>query len=131
MASTSNGPKKIAIDTNMLLSISQLKIDIFSQLKERFGNVEIFFPKNVLKELETVSKQGKSKKIHCEIAKQLLEKNNAIEFGPAEEKVDNALLEMSEKGFLIATNDKELRKKIKTVGGQIIYLKKKKFLETE
>ncbi len=121
--------KKIAIDTNMLLSIVQFKTDIFSMLNEMFGKSEIFIPKQVLHEMDLIEKKNLTQKKEVGIAKQLLEKNNVKVIEIEAQNADSALLELAKRGFLIATNDKELRKNIKTVGGQIIYLKRKKFLE--
>lgn len=132
MASTnngSNGLKKIALDSNMLLSIEQFKIDVFEELKKIFGKTEFAVPIQVLNELDGLSKHGRTLKKRVEIAKILLEKNFVKKLNVLAENADDALLKLSKQGFIIATNDKELGTKIKNLSGQIIYLKKRKTLE--
>ena len=44
---------KIAFDTNMLLTIGQLKIDVFFEVEKKFGKkIMLAIPKQVLEELE-------------------------------------------------------------------------------
>ena len=42
---------------------------------------------------------------------------------------DDALKKLSEEKTIIATNDKELKKRVKELNGQVLFLRQKKFLE--
>jgi len=119
-----NSPK-IALDTNMLLAIQQLGVDVFAEIERLFGkNAEIALPKQVLAELKELAEKGKGK-----IGLQEIERHGVkieeIDAGNA----DEALLNMSKQGYLVASNDAVLRKRIKGFGGKVIYLRQRNFLE--
>ena len=116
----------------MLLAIPRFRVDLFQQLKTEFGTrVEFFVPESVIQELEFFSKKGLKGKIEYRIIKEVMEKNFVKIVDAKAKEADLALLELSQQGFYIASNDKELRKKIKTVRGKNIYLKRKRFIEIE
>ncbi len=119
---------KVAIDTNMLVYISTLKLDVFEELKKMFGNVEFCIPKSVLDELEILKDKGEIKKSHAKIAKKLIRLNN-VQIIEISNNADNDLVELAKKGFYIVTNDSELKKIIKSFGGKVIYPRKRKLLE--
>ena len=123
---------KVVLDTNMLLAIAQFKTDVFGLVKERLGSkVEFFAPKAVFRELEKIAEQGEKKQKDVNVVRKAIEVNKVKEIEAGERNADNALLGLAEKGFLIASNDRKLRKKIKSVGGKNIYLRKKKLIEIE
>ena len=55
-------PIKVALDTNMLLSVNELKIDIFQQIREGLGKVDFIVPKQVVAELLKLSTESKKSK---------------------------------------------------------------------
>jgi rRNA-processing protein FCF1 len=116
--------RKIAIDTNMLLGIETLKINPFEQLTTTFGKIEFGIPESVYTELE----QHANKKA-VTTAKLVLEQEKTKTVKTHAKNADDALLELADKGYTVATNDKALRKKIKDTGYHCIYLRKKQVLE--
>ena len=127
---------KIYLDTNFLLIPIQFKVDIFGEI-DRICD----FPKEIcvlsesLDELKNIvlKQKGKSReaaKIALQIiAKGVKQKSLNITAFSKEEGVDDILVELADKDTIIATQDQELKRRIKTKGGKIIILKSKKYLQ--
>ncbi len=60
---------KIVLDTNMLMAIGELKIDVFEGIEKEIGKTKFFVPEEVLKELEKLKEKNKTKKKNINIAK--------------------------------------------------------------
>ncbi len=118
----------VAIDTNTLLNIARFRVDVFSEAKKMFGNVEFVIPRQVMEELEEVSGKGAKLAKEVRIAKQVIGKNKVeiVEIGAKD--ADEALLKLAGKA-IIATNDKELKDSVRELNGRVLYLRQKKFLE--
>ncbi len=121
--------KMIALDSNMLLAIPQFKVDVFSEIKRLDGNVNFVIPIQIKNELINLSNKSIKMKKACEIIFSLMKQNNVTVKKVNALNADNALLELSKKGIAVATNDKELKRRIKIFGGEIFFLRKKKFIE--
>ncbi len=119
------GRKMIALDTNMLLAAEKFRVDVFEEIRSHFGKkARIFVPEEVEKEIDALCR----KNLSARVAKTIIEKEKAEKISTMAKNADAALLELAEKKFIIATNDKSLKKKISEKGGKIIYLRKKKYL---
>lgn len=119
---------KVAVDTNMLLYITSHKIDVFAEIKKSLGNVIFIVPQSVCDELGKLKKVNINRAKQVNIAEQLMKKNKA-KIIKLSDDADNDLLELAKQGVIIATNDRELKKRIKDFGGRVIYLRKKKIIE--
>ncbi|MCD6247729.1 MAG: hypothetical protein J7J87_04865 [Candidatus Diapherotrites archaeon] len=119
---------KVALDTNMLLYITSHKIDVFAEIRKNFGNVIFIVPQSVRNELERLRKVNANRAKQVNIAEQLMKKNQ-VKIIKLSNDADNDLLELAKQGTIVATNDKELKKRIKDFGGRVIYLRKKKLIE--
>lgn len=118
--------KRIILDTNFLLAINQFKIDVFSEL-ERICD----FPYSVCildKTIDELNKiiieqKGKDK----EAAKLALEiiKGKVEVLETKKGYVDDILVGLAGKDTLIATQDQELKRRVKT---GVIVIKQKKYL---
>jgi rRNA-processing protein FCF1 len=116
----------VALDTNMLLAVSQLKLDIFEMVREKFDRVDFMIPKQVIQELDKLVQDGNS---DAKIAKKWLKtKSFSQPEGTQGKYADDVLLGLAKQGFWVATNDQDLRKGIKRVGGKSIYIRKKKVI---
>jgi len=121
---------RVAIDTNMLLSIGELGVDVFLQLEKMLGkSAEIAMPEQVVEEL---------KKLECEkvqkenvIAMEETKRHKVKVVQMEARNADTALEKMAKQGYMIATNDKALRKRIKGFGGTVIYLRQGRFLKKD
>ena len=111
---------KIILDTNFILSSLQFKIDFFEEIKRisKF-TYTLHILQGTIKELEN-KKLGK-------LAINIIEKKNINIIKSENTYVDKDILDL--KGdYIIATNDKELIKKLKL---PIIRIKQKKYLILE
>jgi rRNA-processing protein FCF1 len=130
MEPSNSFPRKIVLDTSMLLAIEQHKIDVFNELKQHMPNAEFYITEEVMKELEKLASgsQGKRKQRHAKIAVELIKKNRVKMIKTGKKHADVGLIELAKQGYAVASTDGELRKKIKKFAGRIIYLRKSKFL---
>ena len=123
---------RIAFDTNMLLSIGQLKVDVFFEVEKKFGKkIMLAIPKQVLEELEKFKTGNETMKKDTGIALEEIKKHKVEKMQIDAVNADDALEEMAKQGFYIASNDAVLRKRIKGFGGKVIYLRQSRFLEIE
>jgi rRNA-processing protein FCF1 len=104
--------EKIVFDTNFLMTCIKQKIDFLQELQ----GYELVLPKQVIIELEKLSKDKRKKASERDLALTTLAfiKNFKARFKEIElEKkfVDSGLARLE--GYIIATMDKELRQKLK------------------
>ncbi len=112
----------IALDTNVLLGIESLKINPFEEIRLGLGSsARIVVPLEVKKELENI--EGNKKMVKTAITILGGEKPEIVE--TKAKNADDALLELAKKGFVVATNDRLLRKKIRNANCRIIFFRKK------
>jgi len=118
--------KRIILDTNFLLAISQFNIDIFSEL-ERICD----FPYTVnvldktIDELNNIIKTpGAKDKAAAKLALAIIE-GRIMVIESEGSYVDDILVSLADKDTIIATQDKELKRRIKY---PIITIKQKKYL---
>jgi hypothetical protein len=116
---------KIIFDTNFLIDIFRFKVDL-DQIKEIVGKTEFFVLENVKKEIETISKTKGRTGTYAKLSLKFLKQKNVKVLKSEEKNTDKALIEFAKKGYIIATNDRNLRKKIKELNLKIIYLRGKK-----
>ena len=122
---------RIAFDTNMLLAIGQLKVDVISEARKMFGEkAEFLIPGQVGKELRELGGKNRPLKKAAGIALEEIKGNKVKTEEVGAANADDALVEMAQKGYFVATNDAVLRKRIKGFGGKVIYLRQGHFLKT-
>ncbi|MAG52384.1 MAG: hypothetical protein CMH62_00305 [Nanoarchaeota archaeon] len=113
---------KIVLDTNFLISCLKFKIDFLSEL----SGEDIYIIDKTKEELEKLIKGGKAKdKERSKIILALLKKKKikTLKSSP-KETVDDKLAKL--KGYIIATQDKELKKRIR---GRKLIIRAQKKLE--
>jgi len=121
---------KVLLDTSILLAVQENRARVFEGIKKMLGKVEFFVPSSVTRELEIVGSR-KGKKQAYIIARKVIEENKVREIEDQNLNADEFLAEHARKGFIVATNDSALKKRIKGFGGRIIYLKKGTLIEIE
>ena len=121
---------KIVMDTNFLMSVFELKIDIFSEfdriLEEKY---ELFILENTVVELEKfINEPGFSRRKRvAKMVLTLLKKRKDIKTLKSEtEYVDDALAELQ--GYVIATVDRELKKRVIKEDEKLITIRQSKHL---
>jgi rRNA-processing protein FCF1 len=112
---------KIMIDTNFFLTIIRYKIHGIEEIKKNIKS-KFYTLSGVIEELDYLSKDKKIKK-EFGIIKQIIKNEKIIVLKSQNNNVDEELIEKSNE-YIIATNDKELRKKIREKKGKSIFIRK-------
>ena len=120
--------KGVVLDTNMLLVPYRFGVDIFEEIQRILPGVKVYTIPQVIKEIEKLSRGNLNERLGAKIAKRLLER---VEVLPVDETLptDTILVELAKDGYVIATNDRLLRKRVREVGGYTIYLRERSHLE--
>ena len=105
--------KKIIIDTNALIAVSEFKIDIFTEIEKCCNfKYQLFVLEGTITELERIRVEQKGKfKRAAQLAIKLIEAKN-VSVLPGEDNVDDWLVIYSKKGQLVLTQDVELKKRL-------------------
>ena len=129
----------VIFDTNFLLMPFTLNVDIYTELEHiMLQNYQICILDDTLQELDKIieNQTGKDKR-NAKLAKKLLDMKNVkilstkslkSNMNSAKPDVDSMLLQLP-KEYLIATQDKELKRKLKENNYRIIHIRAKKKLE--
>ena len=106
--------KRVIIDTNALMAISQAKIDIFGEIDK-----VMTFPytaailQGTIKELQQIQDTGSGKdKRAAKLALAILQAKKIAYVSGSPTSVDDALVECSRKGNLVLTQDTALKKRL-------------------
>ena len=120
----------VILDTSVLISIFEKKIDIRDEISAEIGKAELLVPRSVLRELEKLYSLSKGSKRR--LAKAAIDYIYSAGFkiveSEDEEDVDEDLIILA-KNFdaAVATLDKELINKLRKEGIEIITWKNKRF----
>ncbi len=115
---------KIILDTNFLIDCIRFKIDLKSQLA---GN-ELFILDALFFEIENVMRRGTYDSKLAKLALNFVNTGDVKTLETDGKNVDDSLVSYSGQSYAIATNDRELRNRLKRVGSKVIYIKQKKYL---
>ena len=122
--------KKILLDTNFLMAWGQFKVDIFTQIdKISTFRYELFILDKNLDELNKIIEEQKGKdKDAAKIALKLIDvKGIKIMKTKSNQKTDDLILDLaSKKDFIVATQDKFLKSRLKEKSVPMIVLRQKK-----
>ena len=105
--------KKIIIDTNILMAISELSLDVFTAIDDFCDfTYSLQVLEGTITELEKIKEEQRGKfKMAASLALQLLKAKN-VKTIPSIGHVDDILVEYSTKGYLIITQDVLLKKRL-------------------
>ena len=124
--------KKILLDTNFLMICFQFNVDIFTQIdKISTFKYKIFILDKTLQELKKIVERQKGKnRDSARIALKLISiKGIQVINTKSDEKTDDNILDVASKDdFIVATQDKDLKRKLVNQGCKVIVLKQKKVL---
>jgi hypothetical protein len=125
---------KIIIDTNFAMIPSQFKVDIFSEI-DRICSFEhkVFVLDKTLEELNKIiiGQKGKNKR-NANLALQILKAKAVSVIGTEKDLVvDDLIVDIIKKEDFVATQDKELKKRVKAKGAGIITMRQEKYLIIE
>lgn len=119
---------KIMLDTNFLLTMVRNKIFGLEQLKGKLP-VEFFTLSRVLIELQGLGKNDKKIKKEVTLVEKILELNKVRVIESKIESVDEELIKLS-KEYIIATNDKDLRRKVHQNHGKTVFIRSLTYIDT-
>lgn len=119
--------KRIFLDSSFLLSSAEFNVDWFSEFERLFGRFEVVVLSGVLKELEGLSQGSSKKSRQAKLALLVLEKKK-YSLKESRGNVDGALVNLPLKTDLVATQDAELKRRVKARGISVLVLKQKQFV---
>jgi len=114
--------KKILFDTNFLIDLIRFKIGLEEIDKLVEGPYRIVTVDKVANELRSIA--SKNAKAALKLVK--IKKIGIVR--TKERNADAALIVLADKDTMVATNDAELRKRLRGLGVKTIYLRKRKHL---
>lgn len=126
---------KIIIDTNFLFIPSKFQLDIFEELNRLLlQNLEPALLSPTYQELQKLAKSSSVKlSKQARLGLKLAEKCQIVEVErKGNEPNDDLILRMAREWKCpVATNDKELRKRLRSVSVPVVFLRQKSRLEVE
>ncbi len=127
MRSKGKSPAKVLFDTNLLMAVFEGPVNVIERVEELLETkVRPVILRLQLQELERIASSKKRQKA-ARIASTVLEyvKKRAFEvFEGGEGAVDDAIVEVSKReGYIVATNDRELRRRLRKEGISVVYMK--------
>ena len=118
--------KKILLDTNFLVAPFQMSVSVFDQLEKLYPEADIYTLEDVIQEAKSIE-SGR----YGDLVEKLVEiQEIEVLETEGEGEVDDLLVDLCEE-FLIATNDKELKNRIKAEGRPVMIVRGKDHLEVE
>ena len=115
---------KIILDTNELMAQAQFRTPI---LEELAGN-ELYILEGCVRELKGIANSKKKDAPAAAVALELLKKKG-IKIIPDNGKVDDALVAQGKRGYAVATNDRELIKRLRSHDIKVLRLRQKRVVE--
>jgi len=118
--------KTIILDTNFLTIPYRFGVDIFEGIDALISEeYEIITLEGVVRELKNLSKGRSKDSAAARIGLELLKKKQIKVVETQEKNVDEAILELVTDQTFVATNDKELIKRLKDKNIKVVYLRGK------
>ncbi|MBW2980284.1 DNA-binding protein [Candidatus Woesearchaeota archaeon] len=122
--------KKIIIDTNFLMAVSQFKVDIFSEIRRICDfSYQLFIIDKTINELKSIIETQKGKnKAAAKLALSIIKLKKIKKIKTKEGTVDELILKLPKKDTIVATQDMELKGRLRKKGIPLIVLRQKKYL---
>ena len=123
--------EKIVLDTSFLIASFELKVDIIEGIFNACDfKYELFVLDGTINELERlINISSLSKKQSARYALKLVQSNKINVLKAEMEHVDDALVALD--GYIIATEDAELKRRLRKKEVQILSIRQKKFVILE
>jgi rRNA-processing protein FCF1 len=124
--------KTIILDTNFLVDCLSWKVDFFRELERIIPfTYRLMSVDKTLDELDTIITKGKPDvKIGARLANQLIMKKRiGIIITDKKGYTDTLILNAADKDTIVATQDQDLKRKLKAKGIPVVIIRQKKYLE--
>ena len=126
---------EVILDSNFLFIPLKFRVDILDELNRLFGGlVQCVIPSPILEELHLLKKKVKpSQKKEIDFALNFAERCEIVEEKiKCEETVDDVIVRLAMLWRCpVATNDADLRRRLRLKGLPVIYLRQKAYLEVD
>jgi hypothetical protein len=122
--------KKVLLDTSFLIDLVRFRVgmdEIPALLQEPH---KIFSLSATLNELRKIARKGGTDSNLARLALEIVKLKKVKTIWVKEKNADRALLSLADKNTIVATDDRELRKRLKSLGIKTIYVRAKKHLAT-
>jgi len=117
----------VLLDTNALMAVGKLGVDLFDELDRVASRKEAVVPTGVVRELRGLAESGGAETRDASLALQLVEDLPRVETSG---DVDDELVRLAtEEGYEVVTNDGELIKRLKEKRVPVIYIRQKSYLQ--
>ncbi|MEM4246891.1 MAG: nucleotide-binding protein [Candidatus Woesearchaeota archaeon] len=124
--------KTVILDTNFLVDCLSWKVDFFSEIQRILPfNYRLAVVDKTLDELDLLEKKGKMiSKLGARLAKQVISKKS-IGIIRTDKKgyTDTLILKSAGRDSIVATQDQNLKRRLKAKGIPVIVIRQKKYLE--
>ena len=118
--------KKILLDTNFLVAPFQFSFDLFEEIERLYPYAELYTLQDAVNEAKSIE-SGKYK----DLVEQIIERKDIeVLETEGEGTVDDLIVEVSD-DFIVATNDKELKERVKDAGNPVMIIRSENHLEVE
>ena len=127
-------PIKVILDSNFLMIPFQFNLDVFQEIEFLLQKkVDFIVPSAVKSEPTGLSTRGGEGAAEASLALQLASRCRVVEVTlETNETVDDAIVKASQKlGAVVATNDIELKNRLKLLKVPVVYLRDKSKLEVD
>ena len=135
MSNSEEEPVKVVLDANFFFVPSQFNLDIFEELANLLNQrFEPILLSSTQKELQGLAESSSPKKRkQAQLALKLAEKCRFVSVGKRSmETYDDVIVRVAAMWKSpVATNDRELRRRLRTLGVPVIFLRQKHRLELE
>jgi len=123
--------KRIILDTNFLLIPIQFRVDIFEEIRRICDfRYQLHIVDKTIEELERIIEKEKTKdKAAARFALKLVKAKKIKKIKTKSDKyVDDIMVDLVKKEDIVATQDMELKQKLRKKGITLIVLRQKKYL---
>lgn len=120
--------KKIILDTNFLIDLGRFGISIDEIDRIMTENYEMQIVSSSVSELKKIAATAMEESKFAKYSLMIMDLRK-VKILETSESADAAILSFADKDTIVATNDIELRKKLKEKGVRSIYVRAKKKLE--
>ena len=128
-------PTKIILDTNFLFIPARYKVDVFSEMEKicDFGYEICIIDKSIEEINKIINKSKGRTKQEAELAFKLISSKNpkVLKTGAdfQGKGVDDTIVNLADRDYIVATQDKELKERLLKKGVSVIVLRQKKHLK--
>ena len=120
--------KRVLLDASFVLTLASKPLDLIEELEDILGKVELLVLEDTIKELEAISKRPSIKSKQAKLALDFVMKFERITYD-YEGSVDDKILKCAmENKLLVATMDKELRKRLRAMSLTVITLRQNRLM---